>query len=189
MAKGQVVGYIRVSSAGQNLDRQQEVMDEIGPDQLFQDKASGGSTDRPGLKACLKYLRPDDVLVVASIDRAARSLQDLQAIVQALTGRGVKVRFIKEGLTFSPAQGGSATERLLFQILGAFAEFERSLIRERQAEGIRAARDKGVRFGRRPKLDDAKRELALSRLAAGESPASIAKDLGVSRQTVWRLTR
>lgn len=187
---GQVIGYVRVSSDGQNLDRQEDSLEQVGVDKVFSDKSSGKDTaGRPGLQSCLDYLRDGDTWVVHSIDRAARSLQDLQAMVQDLTARGVTIRFLKEGLTFGADGSGSAMDRLLLQVLGAFAEFERSLIHERQAEGIRAARAKGVRFGRRPALDEAQKAEVRERIAAGETPSSIARDLGVSRQTVWRAAK
>jgi DNA invertase Pin-like site-specific DNA recombinase len=186
---GQVIGYVRVSSDGQNLDRQEAALGDAGRvDRIFRDKTSGKNTRRPGLQECLGYLRAGDTWLVPSIDRAARSLQDLQTMVQDLTGRGVTVRFLKEGLTFG-GDDGSAMDRLLFQILGAFAEFERTLIHERQAEGIRAARAKGVRFGRRPALSCDQIPGIKDRIEAGESMAAIAEDLGVSRQTIWRAAR
>lgn len=137
---GQVVGYVRVSSLDQKTDRQ---LDGIDADMIFEDKASGKSSQRPQLKACLTYLRPGDKLVVWSIDRAARSLQDLQVIVTDLVARGVTVEFLKERLTFSPDSEAAPMDRLLFHILGAFAEFERMTIRERQREGIDAAMRRG----------------------------------------------
>jgi DNA invertase Pin-like site-specific DNA recombinase len=186
---GQTIGYIRVSSVDQHLDRQEESLAQVSPDRVFSDKASGKDAKRPGLQECLGYLRSGDTWVVHSIDRAARSLQDLQAIVQDLTARGVTVRFIKEGLTFSPDGAGAAMDKLLFQVLGAFAEFERSLIKERQAEGIKAAKAKGTRFGRTPSLSSEQLQEVKDRAAAGETHTAIAKSLGVSRQTVWRAAK
>lgn len=186
---GQVVGYIRVSSVDQNLDRQQDSMDAAGAERVFTDKASGKDRKRPGLEDCMRYLRDGDTLIAHSIDRLARSLADLQDLVSELSGRGVTVSFIKEGLTFTPGSHGSAMDRLLFQVLGAFAEFERSLIRERQREGIAIAQAKGKRFGRPKALTTDQVAEAKERVAAGETPSSIARDLGVSRQTVWRAAK
>ena len=181
--KGQVVGYVRVSTLEQNTDRQ---LDGIVADRIFEEKVSGKSANRPELKACLKYLREGDKLVVWSIDRAARSLQDLQKIVSELVGRGVTVEFLKEKLTFSPDQDAAPMDKLLFHILGAFAEFERMTIRERQREGIAAAKSRGKRFGRPTALTPDQAAEAKARMAAGEKPGVIGKEWGVSRQTVTR---
>jgi DNA invertase Pin-like site-specific DNA recombinase len=180
---GQVVGYVRVSSQDQNTDRQ---LDGITADRIFEEKISGKSANRPQLKACLEYLREGDKLVVWSIDRAARSLQDLQKIVNDLVGRGVTVEFLKEKITFSPDQDAAPMDRLLFHILGAFAEFERMTIRERQREGIAAAKSRGKRFGRPTSLTRDQAAEAKRRIEAGEKPAAIGKEMGVSRQTVTR---
>ncbi|MFA7188668.1 MAG: recombinase family protein [Sphaerochaetaceae bacterium] len=181
--KGQIVGYVRVSSVDQKTDRQ---LDGIEADRIYEDKASGKSTNRPQLKACLEYLRSGDKLVVWSIDRAARSLQDLQNIVNDLVARGVTVEFIKERLTFSPDSEAAPMDRLLFHILGAFAEFERMTIRERQREGIDAAIRRGKKFGRPVALTDDQRAEIKVLLQAGKSAAAIGRDFGVSRQTVTR---
>jgi len=143
------VGYIRVSSVGQNTARQ---LDGVELDEVFTEKISAKDTQRPQLQACLKYLRKGDVLHVHSIDRLARSLVDLERLTSDLVDRGVVVKFHKENLAFS----GEATpmETLLRQILASFSEFERSLINERRREGQAAAKARGVKFGRKPKLSD-----------------------------------
>ena len=132
--KGQNVGYIRVSSVDQNSDRQ---LSDTSLDVVFEDKCSGKDTQRPQLKACLRHLRSGDALHVHSIDRLARNLKDLQTLVEELTGRGVTIRFNKENLTFTG--DANPMQKLMLQMMGAFAEFERSMIRERQREGIAAA--------------------------------------------------
>ncbi|PKZ40777.1 hypothetical protein CYJ76_11250 [Kytococcus schroeteri] len=132
---GQAVAYVRVSSEDQHLDRQQAaIRDAVGePDRWFEDRCSGGSTNRPGLDALLAHVREGDEIAVTSMDRLARSVPDLYGLVDGLTARGVSVRFLKEGQTFEPG-GASSMNRLLLGVLGAVAEFERSLIRERQAQ-------------------------------------------------------
>ncbi len=126
------IGYVRVSSLDQNEQRQLEGIDV---DKKFTDKASGKDMNRPQLKAALDYLRDGDVLVVHSMDRLARNLDDLRKIVTDLTGRGVVVEFVKEHLTFTSEN--NAMSKLLLSVMGAFAELERALIKDRQREGIR----------------------------------------------------
>src|ERR1700721_843936 len=133
--KGKRIGYIRVSSVDQNTERQ---LDGVQLDKTFTDKASGKDTKRPQLQAALDYLRDGDVLVVHSMDRLARNLDDLRKIVLGLTERGVVVEFVKEHLTFT--REDNAMSKLLLSVMGAFAEFERSLISERQREGIALAK-------------------------------------------------
>lgn len=182
--RGQCFSYIRVSSTDQNLGRQRE---SVGPvDKEFVDELSARSrADRPGLERCLDYLRDHDELRVASIDRLARSLVDLRSIIDQATEKGATVHFVKENLTF---EKGASDPRatLMLGILGSFAEFERSIIRERQAEGIALAKKAGKYKGRRRALTPAQVEQARSRAEAGESKVSIARDLGVGRSTLYR---
>ena len=178
--KGQVVGYIRVSSADQNTERQ---LDGVHLDKVFTDKASGKDTQRPQLMAALDHLRDGDTMVVHAMDRLARNLKNLLEIVEGLTHRGVQVQFIKENLTFTGAD--SPMSKLMLAMLGGVAEFERAMIRERQREGIAIAKAKGIYKGRKPKLTN---DLVLevkSRIAAGEKKAAIARTIGVSRQTLY----
>ena len=142
---GQVVGYIRVSSLDQNTERQ---LDGRKLDRTFTDKASGKDTNRPELQAAIDYVREGDRLVVHSMDRLARNLDDLRKLVSDLTAHGVVVEFVKECLIFTGEE--KAMSKLLLSVMGAFAEFERSLIRERQREGIALAKQKGVYAGRKP---------------------------------------
>lgn len=178
------IGYQRVSTADQNTERQ---LDGIAVDKMFTDHASGKSTDRPQLAAALDYAREGDTLVVHSMDRLARNLEDLRWIVRELTGNGVAVEFVKESLTFTGED--SPMNTLLLSMLGAVAEFERSLILERQREGIAVAKAKGVYKGRKPTLDDEQVQQLRDRRAAGESPTALAKEYDVSRQTIYRLTK
>src|ERR1035438_8109391 len=137
-----LVAYIRVSSVDQNTERQLEGIAVLSPDKVFTDKCSGKDTNRPQLEAMLSYVREGDTLVVFSLDRLGRNLDDLRRMVNVMTCRGVAVQFLKENLTFTGDD--SSLSKLLFNMLGSFAEFERSLIRERQREGIAAAKKKGV---------------------------------------------
>lgn len=179
--KGQHVGYIRVSTVEQNTARQ---LDGVRLDRVFEDRASGKSTDRPGLSECLKYIRQGDVLHVHSMDRLARNLRDLRGIVDSLIERGITVRFEKEALEFSPS-GASPMSQLLLSMLGAVAEFERSMILERQKEGIAKAKEKGVYKGRKPALDDEKLAVLRAKIADGVPKARAARELGISRATVY----
>jgi DNA invertase Pin-like site-specific DNA recombinase len=131
----------------------------------------------------LDYLREGDVLVVHSMDRLARNLDDLRKIVLGLTARGVIVEFEKEHLTFTSED--NAMSNLLLSVMGAFAEFERSLIRERQREGIAIAKRAGVYRGRKPSLTPERAEELRSRVAAGEKRAALAREFGISRETLY----
>ena len=145
------VGYRRVSSSEQNLDRQS--LD--GCSKIFEEKASGASRERPALKELMEWVREGDTVLVWSIDRLARDLRDLQDIVSSFTERGVSITFISERLTFS-ADRDDALSRLQLHLMGAFAQFERSLIRKRQMEGIAKAKERGIYRGRKPSVDGAK---------------------------------
>jgi DNA invertase Pin-like site-specific DNA recombinase len=135
----------------------------------------------------LRFARAGDTIIVHSMDRLARNLEDLRRLVRELTGRGVCVQFMKEQLTFTAEDSPMAT--LLLSVLGAFAEFERALIRERQAEGIALARARGAYRGRRPSLTSDQAETVRARAAAGEPKASLARELGISRQTLYAYLR
>lgn len=178
--KGQNIGYLRVSSVDQKTDRQ---LDGVNLDKVFTEKASAKDTNRPQLQAAMEYLRMGDTLHVHSIDRLARNLADLQRVVEELTGKGVSVRFHKENLVFNDQ--GDAMSKLMLQMMGAFAEFERSLIRERQREGIEKAKKAGKYKGRKRSLTDKDMEGAWIMLNDGMSKAEVARELGVSRQTLY----
>jgi DNA invertase Pin-like site-specific DNA recombinase len=175
------VGYIRVSSFDQNTDRQ---LDGLKLDRVFIDKASGKDINRPELEKLLSYIRPGDTIVVHSMDRLARNLDNLRQLVHSLTSRGVRVQFIKESLTFTGEDSPMST--LLLSVMGAFAEFERALIRERQLEGITLAKKRGAFKGRKKVLTAEQINKVKERVAAGEMKSRIARDLGISRETLYK---
>ncbi len=181
--KGQRVGYVRVSTLDQNTERQ---LEGVALDRLFTDKASGKDTDRPQLTAALEYVREGDTLVCHSMDRLARNVDDLRRIVRELTGRGVAVQFSKEVLTFTGEDSPMAN--LLLTMLGAVAEFERSLIKERQREGITLAKAKGVYRGRKPAMTSEQIEAlkVQDRERGGKNRAGLAKEHGISRETLYQ---
>jgi DNA invertase Pin-like site-specific DNA recombinase len=181
---GQRIGYVRVSSFDQNPDRQLEA---VSVARIFTDKASGKDTRRPELDRLLAYVREGDVVVVHSMDRLARNLDDLRRIVQDLTRRGVRIEFVKEGLTFTGEE--SAMANLMLSVLGAFAEFERALLRERQREGIVLAKQRGAYRGRKRALTPEQIDEVKRRIAAGEPKARVARDMGISRETVYQYLR
>jgi DNA invertase Pin-like site-specific DNA recombinase len=152
-------------------------------DRVFEDKLSGKDTERPALKAMLSHVRDGDSVMVHSMDRLARNLDDLRKIVHELTARGVRVQFVKEGLVFTGEDSPMAN--LLLSMLGAVAEFERALIRERQFEGIALAKRAGVYKGRKPSLTPERIDELRRRVAAGEKKAALALEFGVTRQTVY----
>lgn len=190
MIVGQNVGYIRVSSVDQNEERQTEGIKDAGIelDKIFVDKTSGKTTKRAALEECLRYLRDGDTLVCYSIDRLARNLLDLQKLIDSLSEQGVMVRFIKENLTFD-GRNVNPMQTLALQIMGAFAEFERALIRERQREGIALVKAKGGKIGRGNAVTPEQEQTLKEKLKAGIPKARIARDMGISRQTVYRYAK
>ena len=179
---GQRVAYIRVSSLDQNVGRQ---LDGVAVDRTFTDTASGKDVTRPQLAALLGFVR--DAVIVHSMDRLARNLEDLRRIVRELTARGVAVQFAKEQLIFTGEDSAMAT--LLLSVMGAFAEFERALIGERQREGIALAKDRGVYKGRKRSLSGERAADLRARAAAGETKAGLAREFGISRQTLYQYLR
>lgn len=182
--KGQRIGYVRVSTFDQNVDRQLEGQ---SLDRMFTDKASGKDVNRPQLDAMLTFAREGDTVVVHSMDRLARNLDDLRKLVHSLTKRGIRIEFVKESLTFSGEDSPMAN--LMLSVMGAFAEFERALIRERQREGIAIARQRGAYRGRKRSLSDEMVAELHRRVAAGERKAAIARDMGISRETLYQYLR
>lgn len=178
---GQRIGYVRVSSVEQNTDRQLEGMELA---RTFTDKASGKDTQRPELEQLLKFVREGDTVVVHSMDRLARNLDDLRRLVADLTKRGVKIQFVKESLTFTGED--SPMSNLLLSVMGAFAEFERALIRERQREGVALAKQRGAYKGRKKALSLQDVATLKTRIANGETKAKVARDLGLSRETLYQ---
>ena len=182
--KGQRIGYVRVSSFDQNPERQ---LEQSQVDKVFTDKASGKDTRRPRLDTLLTFVREGDTVVVHSMDRLARNLDDLRRLVQKLTKRGVRIEFVKESLTFTGEDSPMAN--LMLSVMGAFAEFERALIRERQREGIALAKQRGAYRGRKKALSPEQVADLRQRAAAGEQKAKLAREFGVSRETLYQYLR
>ena len=179
---GQLVGYLRVSSLDQKELRQ---LEGVALDKRFVDKASGKDLHRPELEHLVGYVRDGDTVVCHSMDRLARNLDDLRKVVLGFTDRGVHVRFEKENLTFTGED--SPMSHLLLSVMGAFAQFERDLIRERQREGIALAKLREDAYvGRRHSLTPSQAKELRRRVATGESKTALADELGISRQTVYR---
>ncbi len=178
---GKTIGYVRVSSEEQNTSRQ---LEGVKVDKVFEDRLSGKSIERPKLREMLSYIREGDTLVVHSMDRLARNLDDLRALVRECTSKQVVVRFIKESLTFTGED--SPMSNLLLSVMGAFAEFERSLIRERQLEGIALAKKKGAYKGRKRALNNEQVIFLKQQANLSKNKSEIARTLGVSRETVYQ---
>lgn len=178
---GKKIGYIRVSSITQNYERQ---LDGIQLDKVYIDKVSGKNIDRPELNSLLEYARDGDTVIVHSMDRMARNLEDLRNLVTLLTAKEVAVKFIKEGLIFTGED--SPMSILLLSVMGAFAEFERSLIKERQIEGIDLAKKRGVYKGRKPSLSEEQVIDLKQKVENGEKKTTIAKEFGISRETLYQ---
>jgi len=181
---GQRIGYVRVSTFEQNLERQ---LEGVSADRIFADKASGKDVKRPQLEELLNFARAGDTVIVHSMDRLARNLDDLRNIVRSLTERDVRIEFVKEGLSFSGED--SPVANLMLSVMGAFAEFERSLIRERQREGIELAKKRGAYRGRKKALSAEKIAELKKRVDAGDKKAQVARDFGISRETLYQYLR
>ncbi len=181
--KGQKVGYVRVSSVEQNTGRQ---LEGIEVDRIFVDRASGKNTDRPKFQEMLNYVREGDRVIVHSMDRFARSLKDLVTEVDQLVKRGVAIQFVKENITFT-AQA-TPMDNLMLQLMGAFAQFEREIILERQKEGIKIAAAQGKYKGRVHKLNPEQAASLQQAWKEGKysSKVDLAKAFGISRQAVYR---
>ena len=178
---GQRVGYVRVSTVEQNTVRQ---LDGIELDRVFTDHISGATRNRPALEDLRRYVREGDTVVVHSMDRLARNLDDLRALVREFTEAGVAVEFVREHMTFTGKD--SPMQQLMLSLLGAVAEFERALIRERQREGIELAKKRGVYKGRRPSLTAEQVTELRAQAAAGVPKTELARQYGIHRDTVYR---
>ena len=185
MPTTQRVAYVRVSSAGQNLDRQLEAVGEV--DKTYSEYQSAATaSERPELQKAIKYVREGDTLVVASIDRLARSLRDMLTIMEELERKGVTVEFCTQGLTVRPG-GGDLTTRLILHIITAVAQSEREMIRERQAEGIAIAKKTPGKYpGRKRRLNSDQIREVRNAVASGVPKAQIARTYGISRNTLYR---
>lgn len=179
--KGQRIGYVRVSTFDQSPERQ---LEGVAIDRVFTDQASGKDTRRPELERLLTFVREGDTVVVHSMDRLARNLDDLRRLVQNLTQRGVRIEFVKECLTFTGEDSPMAN--LMLSVMGAFAEFERALIRERQREGIALAKQRGAYRGRKKALSPERAAELRRRVATGEQKAQLAREFGISRETLYQ---
>lgn len=180
----QRIGYARVSTVEQCLDLQLDALRRagVGDGFLYEDKASGKSSDRPALASCLKALRSGDTLVVWRLDRLGRSLPDLVRVVGELEARGVGFESLTEKIDTTSAAG-----KLIFHVFAALAEFERNLIQERTHAGLAAARARGRSGGRKPKLDAKQiRHIKALLRDPNTSVAELARDYGVSRTTIYK---
>jgi len=185
--KHKIIAYKRVSSLEQNLDRQ---LSGMSFDKEFVEKESGAKSDnRPQLISLIDYVREDDEVYVHSIDRLARNLHDLESIIQQITSKGASITFKSEQLTFS-SDKDNAMSKLMLQMMGAFAEFERKIIRERQAQGIEKAKKKGVYKGRAPALSQKEKQALFEDYKNLDmfhgSKERLAAKYGISRATMWR---
>ncbi|MDQ5987112.1 MAG: hypothetical protein CSYNP_02849 [Syntrophus sp. SKADARSKE-3] len=181
---GQRIGYVRVSSFEQNSERQ---LEHVAVNKVFTDKASGKDTKRPQLDALLSFVREGDTVVVHSMDRLARNLDDLRRLVQNLTKRDVRIEFVKENLIFTGEDSPMAN--LMLSVMGAFAEFERALIHERQREGIVLAKQRGAYRGRKKALSPNQAAELRQRAAARERKTKLAREFGISRETLYQYLR
>lgn len=176
--KGQVVGYVRVSAADQNEARQLEALGEV--DRLFSEKVSGKNMEREQLEEMFAYVRTGDVVRVKSPDRLSRSTRDLLAMVEELRAKGVEIEFVDNAALNTDTPNGE----FMLTILGAVAQLERSVARERQAEGIAIAKRNGV-YDRPPALTGEQLATARTLVGQGVPKAAVARQLGVSRQTLY----
>ncbi|PXV54622.1 Site-specific DNA recombinase [Dyella jiangningensis] len=179
----EVVGYARVSSSGQSLDIQQDKLIAFGCTRVFAEKRSGTQADsRPELQACLQFLRDGDTLVITKLDRMARSVLDLAKIAETLKKKGVALKVLDQAIDTSTSEG-----RLMFSLLGAFAAFENDIRAERQADGIRNARQKGVAFGRKRALTPEQcNRIRTLREEEKFSVAQLAERFNVGPATIYR---
>ncbi len=182
------IGYARVSKAdgSQVLDLQRDAMIEAGvePGNIYEDKCSGSKDERPGLTACLKALRPDDVLVIWKLDRLGRNLKHLIETVDELSKRGVNFKVLHG----NEIDTSTPTGKLNFRLFAMLAEFERDTIRERTIAGLASARARGRVGGRKPKLTKAQLRTAQAGMANRDTNvADLCRELGITRQTLYRL--
>ncbi len=177
-----LVGYARVSSVGQSLDVQREKLRDC--DKVFEEKQSGTTTARPRLKACLEYIREGDTLVITRLDRLARSTLHLCQIADRLKQKGVDLRVLDQNIDTSDATG-----RLLFNMLGAIAQFETELRSERQMDGILKAKARGVQFGQKPKLTGDQVQELKRRRSDGVLVKDLMREYNLSKASVYRYLR
>lgn len=185
MSKEMIVGYARVSSEGQSLEQQDQKLRSYGCNKLFSEKVSGATSNRSQMKAAIDFVREGDKFVVTRLDRLARSVGDLANIAKALELKGVDLVVLDQEIDTSTPTG-----KLMFNMIGAFAEFERDLIRERCKEGIDRAIAKGIKFGRKPTLSTSQlKSLQTEFMAAEIGKSELAKKYGLSRASLYRLAK
>lgn len=178
---GKICGYARVSTAGQDLEIQEQLLRDAGCEKMFLEKASGSSQEgRAALAAALDYVREGDTLIVTRLDRLARSMSDLRDIIDRLTEKGVAFKALQQGAIDTTSSSG----RLMLNMLAAFAEFETDLRRERQREGIEKAKAAGVYRGRPKSIPSAE---VIRLLDSGIGPAEVARQLKIGRASVYRI--
>ena len=180
------IGYIRVSTADQNPERQRTELEAADVEEIYEDRVSGKNLDRPQLQEMLAFIRKGDTIIVHSLDRLARTLSDLLKTVEALTQKGVSIHFLKEKLEFDAGKDASPTAKLMLQLVGAFAEFERSMIKARQREGIELAKARGAYLGRKRTVTPEQIEAVEKKMSLGMPLSVAAKKVGLSRSTVYR---
>ncbi len=174
-------GYMRVSTADQNLDRQKFQLEEFGCDRIFFEKVTGTKRERSELNQMIDYLRQNDTVVVTDLTRLSRSTQDLIEITELISNKGAHLKSLKEAwLDTTTAHG-----KMLFTIFAGIAQFERDLISERTKEGIEAAKKRG-RYPGRPKIDDEKINYALYLMKQGVNRTEATERAGISRMTLYR---
>lgn len=181
MKPGMRIGYVRVSTIDQKVDRQ---LNGIKLDKVFTDKISGKIIDREQFNLMMDFIREGDILIVHSMDRLARNLDHLRSIVSTLTKKGVSVQFIKESLTFTGEDSPMA--HLLLSVMGAISEFEHSLIKERQREGIAIAKTKGAYKGRKRNLNSDQIKQLKEWVEMGKRKTWIAQQLNLERTSIYR---
>lgn len=179
------LAYCRVSSVGQTLDQQRDALlaAEIKPEHIYSDTMSGTKSRRPGLDALFAYARPGDTITVVRLDRLGRTVPMILQTIEYLVDQGIVLKSLSESIDM-----GTVTGRLLVTILAGFAQYERELQRERIAEARGAVEARGGKWGRKAALSSAQVAMARAARAAGQSPTEIAKELGCSRATFYRVT-
>ena len=178
-----IIGYARVSSTGQKLDVQRELLEKEGCNTIFEEKLSGKNLDRPELTLLLKTIREGDIIVVSKLDRLARSMVDFWDVYNKIKGMGASLKILNMGLDTNSSQG-----RLMMGILSSVAEFERELIKERQADGIAKAKAEGKHLGR-PKLTDELKAQALKMIELGDTKKTISKALNLGVSTIYKIQK
>lgn len=179
-----IVGYARVSSSGQSLAVQLDKLSDAGCSEIFQEKRSGLTAQRPALKECLRFVRKGDVLVITRLDRLARSTLDLHKIAQELDGREVGFKVLDQPIDTTTKEG-----RLMFSIIASIAQFETELRKERQMEGIEKAKENGVKFGRQALLSDTQVAEMRTKRDSGVLIKNLMSEYGLSKASVYRLLR